>query len=255
MQLKVQIKTLASHHIEEFIQCPYKFYQRQLRDRKQQLADWRDFVGVTVHKVVKEYYLKAPYERSSYLILKLIEKYWSKLSPDLFQSQIHYYEVLASVSDYLLAFLMSEWQDDTPLFVYEKYGVYVPELETNISLLIDAAYWSGSSYEVTKFLLDDQLEVKEMMTAFIVVFTKHAFNRVPKAIHFYSLLTGRRETVHIEPEDYSQSIRKLKMMKDILEEPKFFQKTASIEECRNCPLRFECSTGSDIQAEKLTMLI
>ncbi|WP_241475073.1 hypothetical protein [Priestia flexa] len=255
MQLKVQIKTLASHHIEEFIQCPYKFYQRQLKARKHQLVDWRSLVSVTIHKVVKEYYAKAPYERSAYFILQLIGRYWSKLSPELFQSKIHYYEVLASVSDHLLTFLMSELQDDTPLFVYEKYGVYVPELETNISLLIDAAYWSDSSYEVTKFLIDDQSEVKEMLTAFMMVFTKHAFNRMPKAIHFYSLLTGKRETVEIVSENYLESVNKLKMMKDVLEEPKFFQKTSSLQECKNCPLRFECSTDSTIQAEKLTMFM
>ncbi|TYR82798.1 hypothetical protein FZC66_00175 [Priestia megaterium] len=255
MQLKVQIKTISNEHVEEFIRCPYKFYQRQLLLRKKQFVDWRVAVQLTAHQIINTYYNAPKYKRSSFYILQLIEHYWRSLKPTMFHSQIHYYDVLAKVSDYLLQFLSQQSEVELPLFVCEKYGVYVPELESNISLTIDFAQWTDSSYGVTKFIIDDQLDTQKMIKYFMVAFTKNAFQKLPEYIEFYSLLTGKRQHYKIEESDYEEAIKQLHMMKSVLEEPKFFQKTNSLNECKHCPLQSECSLDNAVETERMTMFM
>ncbi len=201
--IKVHIKTLSNDHIEQFIRCPYKFYQQQLLLKKTSI-DWKQLVQVTVHQIIKTYYSKPVEYRSTLYVLQLIEKYW-RLKPNMFSSPIHYYDALAKVSDYLLRFLGEKAQVELPLFVFEKYSVYVEEIQSNLSLTIDFAAWTEKSYTVTKIILDDHEEVKNAMKDFIIVFSKQAFKKVPEQIRFYSLLTGETTTYHIALDDYKKS--------------------------------------------------
>jgi len=243
--IKVHIKTLSNDHIEQFIRCPYKFYQQQLLLKKTSI-DWKQLVQVTVHQIIKTYYSKPVEYRSNLYVLQLIEKYW-RLKPNMFSSPVHYYDVLAKVSDYLLRFLGKKAHVELPLFVFEKYSVYVEEIQSNLSLTIDFAAWTEKSYTVTKFILDDHEEVKNAMKDFIIVFSKQAFKKVPEQIRFYSLLTGETTTYHIAPDDYQKSILQLHIVKSVLMEPKHFQKNYASSECENCPLQRECVEEGDMR--------
>lgn len=61
--------------------------------------------------------------------------------------------------------------------MFEKYSVYVEEIQSNLSLTIDFAAWTEKSYTVTKFILDDHEEVKNAMKDFIIVFRNKLFKR------------------------------------------------------------------------------
>ncbi|MFP7734324.1 hypothetical protein ACLHDF_13135 [Priestia aryabhattai] len=242
--MKVHIKTLSNDHIEQFIRCPYKFYQQQLLLKKTSI-DWKQHVQVTVHQIIKRYCSKPIQYRSKFYVLQLIEKYW-RLKPNMFSSPVHYYDVLAKVSDYLLRFLGEKAHVELPLFVFEKYSVYVEEIQSNLSLTIDFAAWTENSYTVTKFILDDHEEVKRTMKDFIVVFSRQAFKKVPEQIHFYSLLTGKTTTYHIALDDYKKAILQLHIVKSVLMEPIHFQKNNASSECENCPLKQECAEEGDV---------
>ncbi|MBM7704819.1 hypothetical protein [Metabacillus iocasae] len=250
--LNVHIKTISSEHLEEFIRCPYKFYQRQLLMNKGKNIDWRKMVQVTTHRIVKSYYETPASQRSAFYILRLIEQYWRFIHVDLFESKVQYYEVLAKVSDHLLQFLSNDSEQEMPLFLFNQYCVHVEELESNISLTIDVAQWTENSYVVKKFVTDDHPQIQQMMKDFIVVFSRHAFQKVPEVIIFHSILTGHTSSFTVQEQDYDEALQRLSLIKSTLKEPKYFQKTALVTECDSCPLKTECLNDNK---DRLTMFM
>lgn len=104
----ITIKTMSDGSLEQFANCPYKFYRQFITRSAGNDLNWQQVVQFMINQIVKDYYEMAPKHRSTYRILTLIDKYKSEIDLNLFQSRSHFYSVLAVVSDYLIQLLEKE---------------------------------------------------------------------------------------------------------------------------------------------------
>ncbi|WP_077623557.1 hypothetical protein [Sediminibacillus massiliensis] len=70
--------------------------------------NWQTAVRHFINGVVQEYSKLPQDARSTLNILKMIDKHWKKVNPRLFDSEKHYYLVLAKSTDLLLQSLTKE---------------------------------------------------------------------------------------------------------------------------------------------------
>jgi len=217
--VKINVKTISNEHLEEFIHSPDVFLQECLlhKNRGRHIT-WEKTVKAAVKQILKGYFQLSPQERTALSILKLIEHQWSCINVRLFQSKMHYYTILAKVTDYLLQELGACSSMMPSLFLYEKYKVAVGELGIDLSVEIDVGEWTANSYKIKKFMLEDSEEVRNAFVHLMVVFSRHAFNQLPDSIEFCCLMTGTKQEVCIKEAQYEESLHLLGLIKSTLEQ-------------------------------------
>lgn len=163
---------------------------------------WQQAAKRVIRKVMVEYYHAVPSMRSPFYMLKLMETYRQLLHPHLFESPIHYYTVLAKITDHLLQFFTPvEEAQRSPLILFEQavYRHWKRYQKTHVD--IDFAYKDAGTYTVRKLLLEDNQRLVQHYTQMASVACRQTFVFFPKRIEFWSVLTGKRtvEMIDIQP--------------------------------------------------------
>jgi hypothetical protein len=231
---------LSNHVLHGFIRCPYKFYWQHIKGKEADHVDWRERVQYVVNKVINSFYLLPLGHRSSFHILKLIEKYW-KLEVKWFDSKTHYYTVLAKVTDHLIQNLNKSEGVQPPLFLFEKYNIQSEELQTNLSMTLQVGEWSEDSFTIKKYLVDGDKDIINLYKHFTIVLSDKAFMKLPESIEIVSLLTGKVYLFHPTTEDLQNSYQYLHLFKRLLEDPNNYIKTDTTTECVQCPFIQKCN--------------
>lgn len=222
--VKVNVKTISNEHLEQFIHSPDAFLREcVLHKKKSSHSTWEKTVKAAVKQILKEYFRLPQQKRTALSILKLVEHQWSCINVHLFQSKMHYYTVLAKVTDHLLQELGACSHSTPPLFLYEKYRVPVAELGIDLSVEIDIGEWTAASYKIKKFMLEDSEEVRNAFIHLMVVFSRQAFKQLPDSIEFCCLMTGKKHEVCIKEAQYEESLHFLGLIKSTLEQSMMLQ--------------------------------
>jgi hypothetical protein len=236
----VSVKTMTDYHLESFIRCPYKFYYQHILSLDSSQVKWRQVVQFIINQVVQNFY-QLPLDTQNKLnVLKLIDRYWKNVNPQLFESKVHYYMVLAKTTDHLLQFLSIKRKQKPPLFLYQKLNTYIKELETQLSLTFELAEWSTHSFTLKKFLVEADEEMIQLYNHLMVVFSSEAFGKIPERIEIFTLLEGKKYTFLPTVKNITQGIMYLKYMKNLLQDPNDYSKTNSLTECWSCPFKHKC---------------
>ncbi|AEH46727.1 hypothetical protein [Parageobacillus thermoglucosidasius] len=154
---------------------------------------WQQAVKKVIRNVMVEYYRAVPSLRSPFYMLKLIETYRRLLHPHLFESPIHYYTVLAKITDHLLQFFTSGAEAQrSPLLLFAQatYRHGKGRGKTNVD--IDFVYEEDGTYTMRKLLLEDAPSFVYHYAQIAPAACKQTFGFYPKKIEFCSLLTGER---------------------------------------------------------------
>ncbi|WP_257351024.1 hypothetical protein [Pseudalkalibacillus decolorationis] len=236
----VSVKTMTDYHLESFIRCPYKYYYQHVLLLNPIQVKWRQVIQFIINQVVQNFYQLPLDAQNKFNVLKLIDRYWKNVSPQLFESKVHYYMVLAKTTDHLLQFLSMKKKQKPPLFLYQKLNTYIEELETQLSLTIELAEWSTYSFTVKKFLVEADEEMIQLYNHLMVVFSNEAFGKLPEKIEINTLLEGKKYTFSPTMNNVAQGNMYLKYMKDLLQHPNDYTKTNSLTECRSCPFTHKC---------------
>jgi hypothetical protein len=245
----VSVKTMTDYHLESFIRCPYKFYYQHILSLNSSQVKWRQVVQLIINQVVQEFY-KLPLDAQNKIsVFNLIDRYWKNVSFRLFESKIHYYIVLAKITDHLLQFLSTKNNQKPLLFLYEKLNIYIEELETQLSLTFELAEWSTHSFTIKKHLVDADEEMIKLYNHLMVVFSEKAFGKLPERIEIINLLEGKKYTYSPTRDDVNQGIMYLNYMKNLLQQPNGYTKTDSLTECMSCPFTHQCKDGPDDSKE------
>jgi hypothetical protein len=234
-----QILSMTDENLKDFITCPYKFYF-ELIEKKKRSINWRQVVQHVVNKVVFSFYQLPAENRHSVNVLKLIDEYWCKVSPQIFESRIQYYTVVAKITDYLMESIQTESRKSPPLFLFEKLTTYIEELKVDLSLTFDVAEWSDSSFVLKKYLVDGTPEMLTLYYHLSIVFSEKVLKRTPKRVEVVTLLDGRKHVFIPTSEDLQEGLNYLQMMKYSIEDSSNYLKTNNLNECHICPFRKEC---------------
>ena len=241
----ISVKTMTDYHLESFIRCPYKFYYQHVLSLNPSQVKWRQVVQLIINQVVQNFY-QLPLDAQNKLnALKLIDRYWKNVSPQVFESKVYYYMVLAKTTDHLLQCLVMKKKQKPPLFLYQKLNTYIEELESQLSLTFELAEWSTHSFTVKKFLLEADEEMIQLYYHLMVVFSNEAFGKLPDRIEIITLLEGEKYTFSPTMNNVTQGIMYLEYMKDLLQHPNDYSKTNSLTECRSCPFTHKCKDSQN----------
>lgn len=236
----VSVKTMTDYHLESFIRCPYKFYYQHVLLLNPRQVKWKQMTQFIINQVIHNFYQLPLDEQNKLNVLKLIHRYWENVSPNLFESKVHYYTILAKTTDHLLQFLSIKKKKKPPLFLYQKLNTYIEELETQLSLTFELAEWSTGSFTIKKFLVEADEEMIQLYNHLMVVFSKEAFGKLPERIEIITLLEGKKYTFSPTMNHVTQGIMYLNYMKNLLQHPNNYSKTNSLTECRSCPFTHKC---------------
>jgi hypothetical protein len=154
---------------------------------------WQQAVRKVIRNVMVEYYRAVPSLRSPFYMLKLIETYRQLLHPHLFESPIHYYTVLAKITDHLLQFFTScaeARRSPFLLFAQAAYRHGKGRGKTHVD--IDFVYEDNGTYTIRKLLLEDDQSFVHHYMQIAPAACKQVFGFYPKKVEFCSLLTGKR---------------------------------------------------------------
>ncbi|WP_243292110.1 hypothetical protein [Bacillus sp. FJAT-47783] len=245
----ISIKTMSDQHLETFIRCPQRFFYQHVVKESRMEWTWEEGVQQVINQVVHQFYLLPYQARTAHRILTLIEKYWKLLSINQFESKIHYYAILAKVTDHLLHFLSKERSQCPPLLLYEKLQSYIQELETKLSVLFEVVEGGERSFRIKKFVTSSEQGLSELFYYLMIIFSKEVFNTIPKVIEVYGVIDGRKQVYTPKEEDVSEAITYLQLLKEIVEDPSSYSKTYF--HCEQCPYMNKCEE-SMLQAEKET---
>lgn len=247
---EVTIKTITDYHLESFLRCPYRFYYQHILSLDSSQVRWRQLVQSIINQVVHSFYQLSPNEQNKLHILKLVDRYWENVNPQLFESKVHYYMVLAKTTDQLLQFLMARTHQQPPLFLYEKMNTYVEELELDLALTFELVEWTNNSFMVKKFLVEADEEMVQLYLHMLVVFSDKAFGKLPERIEIITLLEGKKYRFSPTMSNVEQGIVYLNEMKSVLKHPKYYSKTNSLIECSSCPFTNKCNDRHDKEMKR-----
>lgn len=237
----ILINSLSNRILADFMRCPYRFYWKNLRKKGGAHTEWREVVQYIVNQVIQDFYQSPVEKRSAFQILHLIENHW-RIGIDLFGSKQEYYTVLAKVTDHLMQYLHRSEGLYPPLFLNEKINVYSEELQTQLSTSIQVSHWTNKTYNIKKYLVTDEQSIIDLYKHFMIVFSYEAFQVLPEYIEVVSLLHGKTSTVFPTMKDVEQSTDYLRVMIEVLKDPKNYFQANSNGTCRSCPFLDECST-------------
>ncbi|KMY52460.1 hypothetical protein AC625_21365 [Peribacillus loiseleuriae] len=231
---------MTDYYLESFIKCPYKFYYQHVLSLNSSQVKWRQVVQFIINQVVQNFYQLSQDSQNQLHVFKLIDKYWKNVSPQLFESKVHYYTVLAKTTNHLLQFLTVKKKQEPPIFLYQKMNIYNEELETQLSLTFELAEWSSHSFTIKKFLLEADAELIQLYNHLVVVVSNEAFGKLPERVEIITLLEGKSYTYSPTINSVAQGNQYLKNMKKLLQHPNDYTKTNSLTECKSCSFILKC---------------
>lgn len=237
-----QIQSITEENLKDFITCPYKYYFESY-EKKKRAINWRQVVQHVVNKVVYSFYQLPAEQRHSGKVLLLVDEYWSKVSPQIFDTRIQYYTVIAKITDCLMESIQVESKKSPPLFLFEKLNTYIEELDVDLSLTFDVAEWSDSSFVIKKYLVDATPQMLSLYYHLSIVFSEKVLKRTPKRVEVITLLDGKKHVFVPSSKDLQEGLHYLQVIKYSIEDPSNYIKTNNINECNLCPFVKDCDNN------------
>lgn len=232
--------SLNDEQMVEFERHPYNFYE-QMAFQKPDSLHLNQSLQFVVNEIIYNYYRLPINSRSLCKLLTLVDKYWSQLDKGSFNSNFHYYSLLASVTDHLMKFLQSEQGEIPLLFLYEKKSVFINELNLNLTMKFEVTECTEDSFIVKKYLIDDDMCSIQAFKNMMVVFFVKAFNILPEKLEVYILTSGRKYEFYPSSLDYEKALLYLKLMKDFLKDSRDYLDPGSFLDCKTCPIKVKCT--------------
>jgi hypothetical protein len=146
----------------------------------------------------------------------VLEKWWPKQS-DSFESLFHYWDVKNKVSGELSKICGLNNDLLVPVMLYEQFCTSVPELEVNISLIVQAAWQlsaEADSLLIQKYIVDYNPNVISTFQHMTNVFCYYAFGALPQLIEVYCLLEGKKVRFIPGPSSLQQSLDYVLLLRD-----------------------------------------
>lgn len=151
---------LHDYQLEEMWRTPQSTRQSQGK-RGREGWNWRQRVQYAVGHALNEYFGMEVEVRREIPVQYVLEKWWPT-QPTGFESLFHYWDVKNKVSGELSKICALNRDLSVPVMLYEQFCTSVPELEVDISLIVQAAWQlsaGADSLLIQKYIVDYNLNV------------------------------------------------------------------------------------------------
>ncbi|OAZ48681.1 hypothetical protein [Paenibacillus polymyxa] len=223
---------LHDYQLEEMWRTPQPIRQSQ-RKRGREGWNWRQRVQYAIGHALNEYFGMEVEVRREVPVQYVLEKWWPKQS-NSFESLFHYWDVKNKVSGELSKICALNNDLLVPVMLYEQFCTAVPELEVDISLIIQAAWQQSEQADsllIQKYMVDYNPNVISTFQHLTNVFCYYAFGALPQLIEVYCLLEGKKVRFLPGSASLQQSLDYVRLLKDSRED---MHGTAERCRCRGC---------------------
>ncbi|WP_431088390.1 hypothetical protein [Paenibacillus sp. 8b26] len=219
---------LHDYQLEEMWRTPQSTRQSQGK-RGREGWNWRQRVQYAVGHALNEYFGMEVEVRREIPVQYVLEKWWPK-QPTGFESLFHYWDVKNKVSGELSKICALNRDLSVPVILYEQFCTPIPELEVDISLIVQAAWQlsaGADSLLIQKYIVDYNPNVIHTFQHLTNVFCYYAFGALPQLIEVYCLLEGKKIRFIPGPASLQQSLDYVRLLRDSREDVH-----ATTERCR-----------------------
>ncbi|WNF35405.1 hypothetical protein RJD24_13145 [Bacillaceae bacterium IKA-2] len=192
------LEKLNLKKISNYISCPHYFNRNNQFISEEIEFGWLSLTQVVVNDIASDFFQLSYDKRIPLEILRLINNHFEQIDIELFYSKVHYYTVLAKMTDYLMTHLLLERDSKTPLFLFEKKSIC--QMNRLFNLTIDVDSCSPTSFIIKKYLVEADEKMLESYWKSVTYFSQMAFGKIPERIEVISLDNGRKYTFN--PNDY-----------------------------------------------------
>lgn len=223
---------LHDYQLEEMWRTPQPIRQSQ-RKRGREGWNWRQRVQYAIGHALNEYFGMEVEVRREVPVQYVLEKWWPKQS-NSFESLFHYWDVKNKVSGELSKICALNNDLLVPVMLYEQFCTAVPELEVDISLIIQAAWQQSEQADsllIQKYMVDYNPNVISTFQHLTNVFCYYAFGALPQLIEVYCLLEGKKVRFLPGLASLQQSLDYVRLLKDSRED---MHGMAERCRCRGC---------------------
>jgi hypothetical protein len=227
--------------LEEWIRCPYKYYQKNIMGIRVEHLNWRQMAQYGVNHVINDYYTLPNRDKTELSILKFIERRWTN-KIHIFYSNLHFREVRSQVTGNLIYALLEDRHANSfpPLILFESFKVYVEEIDAYLSMIFQVVKGSNTSYVIKKYIIDEDPDVINLFKHLAVIFCNKAFAKLPETIEIHLLLSGENLVFTPSESEVAAALDYLSLIKQLIDEAVYFTKKGSITECKTCPFQSSC---------------
>jgi hypothetical protein len=202
------MNSLMGDYLESFIRSPYDYFFQNMRD-----SQWRHDIQLMIHQVVEHYFQLPRQIQNSISIMKLIDRYRAELSPEVFESPIHYCMVLVKITDHLLQLLPVERKQMPQVFFYKRRETILQPWESLVSLTVELTESSNKIFVVEKYLWEADQAMLECFQYMLAIYSLKVFGKLPEKVKIVTLLDGKTHSFSPTMEDVKYGYSYLKTMK------------------------------------------
>lgn len=211
----VQIRTLTDDQLVHFLESPSRFYHTYIL-KKRHPVRWQSLVQSIIHRAFRYHYKKSS---SADDTVKFMMKLFYIIPNTFFDSKIHYYDVVANITQHFVQ-LVQKNDATPPVLFLEPVSVEHEALQMNMKIFVDVMEWTASSFLVKKYIVSANEEQIDLLYKMMLVCLYEAFEKLPEQIKIVSLFDNRVYTFHPSIEDIEQSTDYLRLVKTLMMEPK-----------------------------------
>ncbi|WP_409341820.1 hypothetical protein [Paenibacillus sp. MBLB4367] len=207
---------LLDYEMEQYWQCPDCF-KRKRSNGHSCGPSWQHLVQYAVNHAINDYYMLPSEQRTAIGILNSLDKRWTNKVKS-FRSKEHFERVQKIVKHYLVIHLLRDSGGMEPFSLFEKHSVRLPELDAELSMIVQVAEWGTTSFVLKKFIVHDDPNVVRAFLHTAVAICDRAFGRLPERIEVHTLLQGTTYTAVPVEEDVPASLDYLLLMRGLLQD-------------------------------------
>lgn len=188
--------------LESIIKSPYKY------DNQQQSGEfrWKHQVQLVVNQIVQHYYHLPSVSQNIVGVLRLVERYWKNVSPDIFHSKVDYCVVLAKTTDHLLQFLPNEKKQFPQLYLYQQSIECLKGIGISLLPGVELTEFSRETLVLRKYLVDGDEDFIRLSQQLLSVYSIKVFGKLPKMVEIITLMEGEKIACSPTMDDVSKGI-------------------------------------------------
>lgn len=174
--------------------------------------DWQQLIQYAAYHAINTWYSLPVVSRTFLALTNIFERKWTN-KVGKFSSTAFYHEVKHRVLAHLYDALMLDGGTEWPLLLFESMDVWLEELNTGLSLIMQVMVPSEESFVIHKYVLEDSAASFDLFTHMTVVFCNKAFGVSPDELQIVNVMSGKRHHIHTKKHSIESSLDYLRLVK------------------------------------------
>ncbi|GGA00148.1 hypothetical protein GCM10008018_53060 [Paenibacillus marchantiophytorum] len=201
---------LADYQLENWIHANFS----DPRAHSHEDPEWKQLTQYAAYHAIHDWHCLHPQYQTEMTLAAMFERRWTN-KVHKFKSSAFYWEVKRIVVANLYKFLSDSDHSDEPFMVFESKSVWVQELESHLSMIVQVMEVTENLFTIHKYMMEPSEAAIELFVHWTIVCSYEAFGKPPEQLLIYHLMSGECQRISTAGCDRQQSIDYLRLVKDV----------------------------------------